>query len=240
MEPGALYGDATAERSRALLDAWERGLGETPGERALTLLESASSQSHPLRELSVGTRDRLLLELRRGLFGATVDAIASCEHCGAAIELAFDVDDVLLPEEDGPGSVAVATEHGELTVRLPTAADVASLPVDADAALPVLLAAIAGPRAQGLSAQEIDRIGQALAEADPQADISFEVTCPACARAASVPFDTAAFVWSEVAAWAARLLNDIHQLAVGYGWREADTLAISPLRRRFYREALGA
>ena len=46
MEPGASHGDTTAERSRALLDAWERGLGETPGERALTLLESASPRGH--------------------------------------------------------------------------------------------------------------------------------------------------------------------------------------------------
>ena len=87
MEPRASpAGDASAKRSRALLDAWERGLGETPGERALTLLESASPETHALHELPVGARDRRLLELRRRLFGAAVFAIASCEHCGAAIE----------------------------------------------------------------------------------------------------------------------------------------------------------
>ena len=55
-----------------LLDAWERGLGSAPYERALTLLYAAQahlSVGGSLWDWSIGRRDAALLDLRERLFG---------------------------------------------------------------------------------------------------------------------------------------------------------------------------
>lgn len=238
-------------RARALLDAWERGQSESPGERALTLLVAADQRAErsELDALTVGARDRRLLELRRELFGAAVDAVVSCPRCGDLAELRFDVEDIVVGD-GGPERthVVVETETGELTVRIPTAHDIAAAhaPAAPDRALAVLLerllpAADDAPRraTDELTAETIERIGTALAAADPQADVSFDVSCPACGTDYRTPLDVVAFVWSELSEWAARVLGEVHTLARAYGWREQDALALTPARRRFYLEAVG-
>jgi hypothetical protein len=80
---------------------------------------------------------------------------------------------------------------------------------------------------------------EAIAAADPLAEIALELTCPDCAAAWSAPFDIVRFLWSEVDAWAARILDEVHILASRYGWSEAEILALSPQRRQHYRDLIG-
>ena len=47
------------------------------------------------------------------------------------------------------------------------------------------------------------------------------------------------FLWTEIEAWAWRMLSDVHTLARAYGWGERDILALSPTRRQFYLEMGG-
>jgi hypothetical protein len=75
-----------------------------------------------------------------------------------------------------------------------------------------------------------------MAEADPQADVQLNLSCPQCAAAWSAPFDIEAFLWTEIAAWAGRTLQEVHGLARAYGWREQDILSLSATRRRIYLE----
>jgi hypothetical protein len=49
-----------------------------------------------------------------------------------------------------------------------------------------------------------------------------------------VLFDIVSFFWTELSAQAKRLLREVHTLARGYGWREADILAMSARRRQLY------
>ena len=63
-------------------------------------------------------------------------------------------------------------------------------------------------------------ISKDMAEADPQAEIELALACPACGHAWFALFDIAAFLWSEIHAWAQRTLHDVHILARAYGWRE--------------------
>jgi hypothetical protein len=78
-----------------------------------------------------------------------------------------------------------------------------------------------------------------MADADPQADVRLALDCPACGHNFLAAFDVAAYLWSEVNAWAYRLLGEVHSLASAYGWREEDILAMSPWRRRVYLEMVG-
>ena len=90
-----------------------------------------------------------------------------------------------------------------------------------------------------LPAHVVKVIEARFAEYDPQADVRLAVACPACDRDWAAPFDIATFLWAELDAWAVRLLFEVHLLASAYCWSEADVLALSPVRRRFYLEAVG-
>ena len=73
-----------------------------------------------------------------------------------------------------------------------------------------------------------------MAALDAQADVVFDLHCVACEHRWNAPFDPAAFLLSEVAAYADRLTVEVHQLARAYGWHESSILAMGATRRRRY------
>lgn len=82
----------------------------------------------------------------------------------------------------------------------------------------------------------VGAIAKAMAEDDPQANVQIALSCPACRHQWSSTFDIVYFLWGELHAWAQRTLLEVHRLALSYGWREADILAMSPQRRQLYLE----
>jgi hypothetical protein len=82
-------------------------------------------------------------------------------------------------------------------------------------------------------------IASTAASLDPLAEIELRLDCPECAFSWQSPFDIVSFLWSELDAWAKRMLREIHILASHYGWSEADIIALSPQRRLHYRELIG-
>ena len=85
----------------------------------------------------------------------------------------------------------------------------------------------------------IDAISEQMAQADPQADVQFDLTCPACAHDWQAAFDVMTFFWNEIDRWARRTLHDVHLLATAYGWSEADILSMSATRRQVYLDLIG-
>src|SRR4051794_37034009 len=86
--------DVGRPQTAPLLAAWERAAGEPRPVRALALLESAVGPG--AGEVTVAERDRLLLELRRALFGAQMSCATTCPSCAADLELELSVDEVLV------------------------------------------------------------------------------------------------------------------------------------------------
>jgi hypothetical protein len=86
----------------------------------------------------------------------------------------------------------------------------------------------------------VDAVIARMAEADPQADVQLDLSCPACRHRWLAVFDIVSFLWSEIDASARRTLQDVHRLATAYGWREPDILALTPWRRQVYLEMAGA
>jgi hypothetical protein len=76
--------------------------------------------------------------------------------------------------------------------------------------------------------------GSQLAEADAMTDVQILLECPQCEHSWTEQFDIAAYLWREVDDRARRLLQDVHVLALHYGWCESEILALSDLRRQFY------
>ena len=231
-----------------LLDAWERGLAEDPPARALTLLAASTGTSRAeLARLTVGEGDRRLLDLREQTFGPRLEALASCPRCGELLEMAFAVQDILVGREESATAETHTLHVGdyETTFREPTCLDLVALKPAGDSAAAVrlelfrrcLVSARRGEAevaAEGLPDDVVGRVIEAMARADPQADVEIALECPACGHGWRESLDICSFFWDEINAWALRTLAEVHALARAYGWTEREVLSLSAWRRQLY------
>jgi hypothetical protein len=231
-----------------LLTAWERCLPLSPVERALTLLELAEPTLpvEAISALPIGAREGELLRLRVSVFGAEITGLVTCPECGETVELAADANELIAVAETAPAGSDLTLDRDGYHVgfRLPTSEDLIALvgaPPTTDPERFLLARCLrwaeheGSPVAAGeLPDELIELIGSAMNDRDPLADIQLACTCPECGHAWGAPLDVPAFLWAELSDFATRLLQDIHVLASGYGWREADILALTPTRRRAY------
>ena len=223
-----------------------------PVGRALALLTSAcpDSSADELANLSIGYRDADLLTLREETFGSEMAGVAACPQCHEQLELSFTVTQIRLKSAAQTGQAFALTVDGyDLQVRPPNSLDLEAIGHQTDASLRrnlllqrCLIAAYhaAKPVSAGeLPASIFPAVEEGMAQADPQADIRLAISCPSCDHQWHGDFDILSFFWSEIEAWAARILHEVHILASAYGWREYDILALSPSRRQIYLELAG-
>ena len=235
-----------------LLDVWEQGVMVPPVQRALTLLACACPELSPeeLAHLSIGARDAHLLALRERVFGPQLLALADCPNCSGRVEVQLSVADIRVTPAIDPAEVfALNVDSYHVQFRLPNSLDVHAIADDLDltAARQKLLdrCIVTAERngatqpAGALPAVVVEAIAARMAEADPQADVQLRLSCPVCDCQWQSAFDTAEFFWSEINAWAGRVLRDVHTLALAYGWREGDILALRPWRRQAYLQMVG-
>lgn len=239
----------TADTGELLL-MWERGAAETLPQRALSMMAVAtgSAARDPLSEYPVGARDQLLIAWRERLFGVRMDTLTRCMHCSEPLEFAVRTDAIRADAAERNRTERITYEGWAVEFRLPTAGDLVWLAGTRDGDEPALrllqrctIAATEGDRtveARSLPAAAQAAVAERMAECDPQADTVFEIGCPACGQASSIVFDIVSYLWAEIDAWARSILREVHLLARAYGWREADILDMTPLRRRFYLDLL--
>jgi len=233
--------------SGALLATWEAGLTAGGVSRALLLHAAArpAAGTAELLAVPVGERDADLYALRGALFGDRMSVRVTCREC--AEEMEFDLAARQIAATEGARCDEFTVEHDEWTVRfrLPTTGDLAAAeaaPADRAAAVLVERCVLAAERAgEAVEAGELpehvrQQVARAAAEADPRADITLKVACPACGHQAAAELDITSYLWAELDAWARGTLLDVHRLATAYGWSEPEILALSPLRRRYYLE----
>lgn len=203
--------------------------------------------------LTVGDREALLLQLRRLTFGERLEAVLCCPStaCGERMEMTLAVGDLLLPpyadvRQWHDLTVDVDGAAYALTFRLPTANDInRAAPIarmDPDAAARELVrctvrrcerdGATIAP--EELPEPVVMRLGAAMADLDPQAELDLDLRCPACERRFSMLFDTSAFFLCELDGRGARLLEDVHLLASHYHWSEREILQMPSSRRAAY------
>lgn len=235
-----------------LLNLWELGMGQSLVQRGLLPLQAACPEltAETSAQLSIGQRNHLLLQLRALTFGRQLEMQTTCPHCREPIEMSCTVADLLgngTPE--GAASFELTQPEYVIHYRLPNSLDLAAI-ADCrdlgDAQKQLLLRCLEAVAfsAEAIAADQLpDEIVAELLKQmelnDPQADIQLAWVCPSCGSDGSVAFDIVAYFWDEIHAWSQRMLRDIHTLARAYGWREADILALSPLRRQVYLELSG-
>jgi len=234
------------------LQAWERGGAASAAARSLYLLGTGDDtlDDAALLRLPLGRRDALLLRLHARLFGCRLDGVARCPACGATVETSFDADALLLDTDDGAalGEFELSSVASGLRVRFRAVNcdDLLALHRCADAAdarrvllercvIEAVRMSDGAPVATLPDALQAE-LAQAMAAADPQADLQLAFHCPDCGHDWEPAFDIARFLWQELHAWALRLLREVDTLARHYHWSEADILAMTPRRRQAYLE----
>ncbi len=235
---------------QAIVRIWEVGLAQHPLDRALTILMAAFSEvaRDTLIALSVGQRDSCLLAVREQTFGARIAGVASCPSCHESIEFMLDSADIQIGETVQPvGTEYALTLDGcQLWFRLPNSLDLAAIVGSSDVVaardllvLRCVLRVIQDGLEVGvetLSEAAIAALAEQMEKRDPLAEIRLAMHCSACGRDWHMLFDVVSFFWTELSAQAKRLLRDVHTIARVYGWREADILCMSTVRRQLYLE----
>jgi len=234
-----------------LLQVWERGLIQTPIQRALTLLSVAcpDTSMKELAALSIGQRDARLLTLREWAFGSQLVSVVNCPNCNDRLELNFSIADIRVAS-DTPSPSTLSLEEDDYIVRfrLPNSSDLAVITAEdpAIAQRQLLKRCLLEvtyhqePHSpEQLPETVLNSVIEQMALADPQAEVKISLTCPACQHAWKSVFDIVSYFWDELNVWAVRLLREVHVLASAYGWHEADILAMHPYRRQLYLEMVG-
>jgi hypothetical protein len=231
--------------AQQILRVWEIGQGQHPLDRALTLLTFACPDrtTEELATLSIGQRDASLLDLRTLTLGAALDGFAACPHCGEKLEFQVNAADLRLSAPPPVPAYELTIAPFELRFRLPNSWDLAAI-VGYDRAIAdtqLLQRCLLQVHQNGepisydaLPPEVVNQLAEQVVEQDPQAELLLNLSCPACQHEWQALFDILTFFWTELTVQAKRLLREVHTLARVYGWREADILAMSTIRRQQY------
>jgi hypothetical protein len=239
-------------KMESLLAAWETGRHQNAASRGITLLGVVfpASTREALGEFTVGERDRWLLQLRRAVFGMEAAALTSCPRCGESLELDVPVGDIpAAGEGDRPRTGEIARDGYRVHFHVPRCKDLvyASRAADVASAAQLLLErCVEGAEGSGeaidyraIPAALVEELEGRIEEMDAQGEIRIALECPACSTRWAAVFDIVSFLWTELDAWAVRLLRQVHALASAYGWVERDILGMSDSRREFYLDLVG-
>jgi len=237
--------------AQRILEVWELGVSITAEARTQALLGllAPGLSEQALTELVLGERNMNLLELRRQLFGSTLQAYVKCTACGEALDLEFGVDELGFSSIHNVSEInSISTGSISAQVRLPNGHDLIALESlnDIKDGRHLLFSRCVQDLHRDevtidlneLDENELDQLEMAISELDPRMEIMFDLRCPQCAHRWQSPLEISSFLWHEYDVYARQLLETVHILASTYGWAEADILAMSERRRQFYLERI--
>lgn len=156
----------------------------------------------------------------------------------------FELDGRALARRDDDGTSHESVMFNGQGFRLPSSRDLAEVAGETDsrAAAIRLLERCRASATKPLAWTEddVERVGEQMALADPLAEIRIALRCPACGNESAETLDIVSFLWEEIQARAKRLLWEVHAIASAYGWTESQVLSLSPARRSHYLEMVQA
>jgi hypothetical protein len=231
---------------------WESSQRRPPSEKIIAVLAAASPDKtkDELAQLTLGQCNRRLLNLHEQIFGSRLGASATCPSCGVRLEFELDTDLFRPLNEDQAidSEFDLTSDQYSVRFRLLNLADLnsANASHSVSAAREQLVQRCVLTAAKGkksLSAEQlpdevVSALAARLAECDPEAELLCNLSCPSCGFEFELPFDLSAFFCAEIDAEAQRLLREVHALARGYGWSEAEILEMAAPRRQFYLDML--
>jgi len=231
------------------LELWESGRRLHELDRALLTIQASFPEAAEQKpaDWPLGRRNQALAQLRTLYFGRQLQGWTVCEKCGEKLEFELDCANLLdRQQEDSPQTIKVRG----CTFRLPTSRDLARIADvhEVEAAVLRLLDSCRLRDAEesethlslAWSKEEIEELGEKMSLAEPLAEIALSLDCPVCKNTCEEALDLPAFLWAEVEARARRILQEVHALALNYGWHESEILALSDTRRAMYLQMVQA
>jgi hypothetical protein len=194
--------------------------------------------------LSVTDFEALLLAIRQSVLGDVIRAEAICQvpDCRARADVSFRISDYLAShagrtprgiESHGEGWFRLTGK--DLRFRLPTGADLLAIEHEPAPYRTLVRRCIDPPDAPENLRRRAESAMGALA---PALSRKLPAECPECHAPLNVYFEATSFVLREVCARAAGIYQDVHLLALHYGWPEEKILALPQSRRTEYVELL--
>jgi hypothetical protein len=238
-----------------MISVWERGELHSRLDQALLLLQAGQPEDslQELARLSVGERDRRLVQMRQETIGRRFFCSVECPWCKQDLQFEFETSQILQGTstvENVPATVTA--DDYSVTFRLPNTEDLMEALRTTDSADQrrrlLVTRCVSELRNQYGASLDVGNIPEPLlsklcdlvGSCDPMADVQFSVLCVSCDKSWQAPFDVASFFWKEIAIRARRVLSEVHVLASAYGWNESDILRMSAARREFYLEMVSA
>lgn len=175
--------------------------------------------------LALGDREVMLRALHAETIAPRFEAMAAC-GCGGTIVFDLDLRKLASPVPE-PGPTHHLRLGGRLlTVRVPSAADLAAA-LENDAPELALARACAGMD------EASAKLSQSLARLDPNAECELHLECPDCRGASAVYLDALSLLRHALAR-SGSIFGQVDRIARAYGWSETDILDLPRPRRLHY------
>lgn len=193
----------------------------------------------------MGARDRLMGAVYAQVFGARVLASRRCGACGELYDFDFRLADLEAalaaqpcPPEivrlDERGHAVLASGHVLRPLTLADEAAVAALPLEAAEAALLERALVSAPGGADTDGAALDPevAARVLEWLSPAMDTDLEGTCPECGAQELTRFAIEPYLMRALAGERRQLLREVHLIAAGYGWSQAEILGLSRDDRR--------
>lgn len=223
--------------------------------RCVVSIGTTPADRETVRSMTIGDREALLLIARRLTFGDSIPCALYCPDsaCGQRLDLELRVSELLVPPYSDHrhwNEVILDGAAGRtyrVRFRLPTGADqemaVRAAERGIDHAAELLIRAcideISTDSAGRLSPSDwpgavLEQVPALMADLDPQAELTLNMTCPACDNGFSALFDAGGFMRHELRSRTEKLYREVHLLATRYHWEEQTIMQMASKRRHIY------
>jgi hypothetical protein len=201
-----------------------------------------------VNEISIGDRNKLMLELYRLCMGNFFDLVISCPFCSKEMSLELGLEKLLknsqsaIKEDD-----ALNTAQHLLKLRAVTGADqMRFLEIDDSRRgkqefVKLCIVSSEPPLEVGpLPDEIISAISTRLDQIDPLADPILNMVCPTCQSAFLLSLDIDKLVISGIKERNSQFQKEAHWLAFYYHWSEDSIMSLPVSKRKQYIEMIGA
>ena len=203
----------------------------------LIWLEDVPVTINLVRQLLVGDRDYLILQLRHLTLGDEVHAVIQCPACNEKIDVDFRVSEIPIEQRSQTNSSHILKlADRSVRFRLPTGGDQeAVLGMTTEEAMDELFdRCLLDDGGKEPSKGDRETISEMMGRIAPEVNLELDLMCTECNHGFIQAFDTTAYFFDEMVANGKQLLREVHALALYYHWSERDILSLTRDRRREY------
>lgn len=236
--------------NKQMLPLWEDSNCSTSVVKAIVVLQAVMPNVayEKICRLSIGKRNKYLLKIIENTFGPHIPCLVHCPHCKEALEFKLNIQEFYTKKKTA-ATQQVVINGLQITFRPITTADLlaissykkvekACIALSHQCILEVKNSQNETVKLASLSQDFIGQLAEHMQDTDPQAETILNLHCPCCEEQWQMPLDIVNLLWNEITVQAKRLLDDIHCLALSYGWCESTILAVSNSRRQAYLEKI--